>query len=107
MVPAAHSRGPWREQGGGEPVDEAGSRWRRSGGPKASTRSRSTAAPERGAADETARAPEEGSRGSRLSGRGMDLREGGYSDPKRVRSRLPSGSRQPFAQSLEAELAKT
>jgi hypothetical protein len=31
--------------------------------------------------------------GSRLSGRGMDLREGGYGDPRRVRGELPPGSR--------------
>src|SRR5215211_3511540 len=33
LVPAADSRGPGREQGSGEPVDEAGSRGRRSSGP--------------------------------------------------------------------------
>jgi transposase len=37
----------------------------------------------------------------------MDLREGGYGDPKGVRSQLPPGSRQPVAQGVEAELAKT
>jgi hypothetical protein len=37
----------------------------------------------------------------------MDVRAGGYSDPKGVWSELPSGSRQPFAQGFEAELAKT
>jgi hypothetical protein len=40
MLPAAHSRGPGREQGSGEPVDEAGSRRRRrrrSSGSKAPT----------------------------------------------------------------------
>src|SRR5215207_7183243 len=33
LVPAADSRGPGREQGSGEPVDEVGSRGRRSSGP--------------------------------------------------------------------------
>src|SRR5215208_3074375 len=49
LVPAANSRGPWREQGSGEPVDEASSRGR-SSVPKAPTRPWSIAAPERGAA---------------------------------------------------------
>src|ERR687897_55024 len=73
---------------------------------KEATRSRSTAAPERGAARQGARASGEGGRGLRLSGRGMDLREGGYGDPQRVRGQLPSGSCEPFAQSLEAQLAE-
>src|SRR5829696_2850042 len=107
MVTAAHSRSPWRQQGSGEPVDEAGSRWRRSRSFKAPTRSRSTAAPERGAACQGSRASGTGSRGSRLSRRCVDVRAGGYSDPKGVWSQLPSCSRQPFAQSFEAELAKT
>src|SRR5215218_8184586 len=106
MVSATDSRGPGREQGGGKPVDEASPRWRRCGGSKAPTRSRSTAAPERGAADEATRASRAGSQGSRLSGRGMDVREGGYSDSKGVRGRLPSGSRESPAQSLEAKLAE-
>src|SRR5215211_6169645 len=106
MVSAADSRGPGREQGSGEPVDEAGSRGRRSSGPKAPTRPWSIAAPERGAADETARASGAGSRGSRLSGRSVDVRESGYSDPKRVRGQLPPGSRESFSQSLEAEPAE-
>src|SRR5215204_2763006 len=105
MVPAANSRGPWREQGSGEPVDEASSRGR-SSVPKAPTRPWSIAAPERGAADETARASGAGSRGSRLSGRSVDVRESGYSDPKGVRGQLPSGSRESFSQSLEAEPAE-
>src|SRR5215217_3698417 len=107
MVSAADSRGPGREQGSGEPVDEAGSPGRRSSGSKAPTRPWSIAAPERGAADETARASGAGSRGSRLSRRGVDLREGGYSDPKGVWSELPSGSRESFAQSFEAQPAET
>src|SRR3982751_2227511 len=83
MASAAHSRRPGREQGGGEPVDEAGSP-RRSSGSKAPTRPWSTAAPERGAADETTRASGAGSRGSRLSRSSVDVRESGYSDPKGV-----------------------
>src|SRR5215204_2662817 len=106
MVSAADSRGPGREQGSGEPVDEAGSPGRRSSGPKAPTRPWSIAAPERGAADETARASGAGSRGSRLSGRIVDVRESGYSDPKGVWGQLPSGSRESFSQSLEAEPAE-
>src|SRR5215208_2901124 len=107
LVPAADSRGPGREQGSGEPVDEAGSRGRRSSGPKAPTRPWSIATPERGAADETARASGAGSRGSRLSGRIVDVRERvAISDPKGVRGQLPSGSREPFSQSLEAEPAE-
>src|SRR5215204_6023994 len=106
MVSAADSRGPGREQGSGEPVDEAGSPGRRSSGPKAPTRPWSIAAPERGAADETARASGAGSRGSRLSGRIVDVRESGYSDPKGVRGELSSGSRESFSQSLEAEPAE-
>src|SRR5215216_6988873 len=107
MVPPADSRGPGREQGSGEPVDEASSRGRRSSGPKAPTRPWSIAAPERGAADETARASGAGSRGSRLSRECMDVRESGYSDPKRVWGELPSGSRESFAQGFEAKLAET
>src|SRR5215204_1106766 len=106
MVSAADSRGPGREQGSGEPVDEAGSPGRRSSGPKAPTRPWSIAAPERGAADETARASGAGSRGSRLSGRIVDVRESGYSDPKGVWGQLPSGSRESFAQGFEAEPAE-
>src|SRR5215213_979510 len=106
LVPAANSRGPWREQGSGEPVDEASSRGR-SSVPKAPTRPWSIAAPERGAADETARASGAGSRGSQLSGRIVDVRERvAISDPKGVRGQLPSGSREPFSQSLEAEPAE-
>src|SRR5215216_5024800 len=107
MVPPADSRGPGREQGSGEPVDEAGSRGRRSSGPKAPTRPWSIAAPERGAADETARASGAGSRGSRLSRECMDVRESGYSDPKRVWGKLPSGSHESFSQGFEAKLAET
>src|SRR5215212_7184397 len=107
MVPAAHSRSPWPQQGSAEPVDEAGSRWRRSTSFKAPTRSWSTAAPERGAACQGARASATGSRGSRLSRRCVDVRAGGYDDPKGVWSQLPSCSRQPFAQGFEAEPAKT
>jgi hypothetical protein len=36
----------------------------------------------------------------------MDVGESGYSDPKGVWGKLSSGSCEPFAQSLEAELAK-
>src|SRR5215204_3760386 len=107
LVPAADSRGPGREQGSGKPVDEAGSRGRRSSGPKAPTRPWSIAAPERGAADETARASGAGSRGSRLSGRSVDVRESGYSDPKGVRGKLSSGSRESIAQGFVAKLAET
>src|SRR5215210_7283762 len=46
------------------------------------------------------------SRSSRLSRRGMDLREGSYSDSQRVRGRLPSGSCEPFAQSAQAHPAE-
>ena len=88
-------------------MDEAGSRWRRSTSFKAPTRSWSTAAPERGAACQGARASATGSRGSRLSRRCVDVRAGGYDDPKGVWSQLPSCSRQPFAQGFEAEPAKT
>src|SRR5215216_2870390 len=80
VVSATDSRGPGREQGSGEPVDEAGSP-RRGSGSKAPTRPWSTAALERGAARQGTRASGAGSRGSRLSGRGMDVREGSYSDP--------------------------
>src|SRR5215210_7475299 len=59
---------------GAVPVDEAGSRRRRSGGPKAPTRSWSTAALERGAARKAARASGAGGRGLRLSGRRVDVR---------------------------------
>src|SRR5829696_3373054 len=106
MVSAADSRGPGREQGSGEPVDEAGSPGRRSSGPKAPTRPWSIAAPERRAARQGARASGAGSRGSRLSGRIVDVRESGYSDPKGVRGQLPSGSRESFAQGFEAEPAE-
>jgi hypothetical protein len=37
----------------------------------------------------------------------MDMREGGYSDPKGVWGELSSGSCESFAQSLEAQPAKT
>jgi hypothetical protein len=37
----------------------------------------------------------------------MDVWEGGYSDPKGVWSELPSGSRESFAQSFEAQPAET
>src|SRR5215203_7337013 len=106
MVPAADSRGPGREQGSGEPVDEAGSRGKRGGGSKAPTRPWSTAAPERGAARQATRTSGAGSQGARFPGRSVDVRESGYSDPKGVWSQLPSGSRESFAQSLEAELAE-
>src|SRR3712207_7998689 len=56
MLPAANSRSPGGEQGGGKPVDEASPRRRGSRGSKAPTCPWSTAAPERGAADETTRA---------------------------------------------------
>src|SRR5215203_772537 len=65
MVSAAHSRCPGREQGSGEPVDEAGSRGR-GGGSKAPARSRSVAALERGAARPIARAFGTRSRGVRF-----------------------------------------
>src|SRR5215217_2318373 len=69
------------------------------GGPKAPTRSRSYAAPERATARPIARASGERERererersaGARFSGRGVDVREGGRGDPKRVRGELPSG----------------
>src|SRR5215217_7117174 len=62
---------------------------------------------ERGAARQGARASGAGSRGSRLSGRSVDVRESGYSDPKRVWGKLPSGSRESFSQGFEAKLAET
>ncbi len=37
----------------------------------------------------------------------MDVREGGTSDPKRVRSNLPSGPREPTGQSVGVEPAET
>ncbi len=106
VVPAADSRGPGREQGGGKPVDEAGPRGR-VGGSKAPTCSRSATAPERGAARRGARASGAGSRGARFSGRGMDVREGSRSDPKGVWGQLPSGACESFAQSLETKFAET
>src|SRR5688572_19542117 len=66
MVPAAHSRGPGREQGSGKPVDEAGSRWHRSRRSKAPTRSWSTAPPQ--SEDERARLPELLARGAQAHG---------------------------------------
>ena len=56
---------------------------------KAPTRPRSTAALGRGAARQGTRASRTGSRSSRLSGSSVDVREGGYSDPKGVRCCLP------------------
>src|SRR3954464_3110833 len=105
MVPTADSRGPGREQRSGEPVDEASAR-RRNSGSKAPTRSWSPTAPERGAARQGARASASGSRGSRFSGRSMDVRESGYRDPKGVWGELSPGSCESFAQSLGAEPAE-
>src|SRR5918999_450344 len=106
MVPAAHSRGPRREEGSGEPVDEAGTRGRR-GGAKAPACSRSVPASERGAARRSTRASGAGSISARFPGRGMDVREGSRSDPKRVWGELPSGACESFAQSFGAKSAET
>jgi hypothetical protein len=83
MASAADSRRLGREQGGGEPVDEAGSPGRSSGPKAPTTRPWGIAAPERGGADETTRASGAGSPSARFSRECMDVRESGYSDPQR------------------------
>src|SRR5215208_6853081 len=105
VVPAADSRCPGREQRGREPMDEAGTP-RRGRGTKAPDRPRSYSAPERKAAPEAARASGAGSRGARFPGGGVDVFEGGYAHPKRVRSRLPPVSREPPTQSSRAKPAE-
>jgi DDE superfamily endonuclease/Homeodomain-like domain len=68
---------------------------------------RSDTPPERRSARQSTRAFGTRSPGSRLSGRSVDVRESGYSDPKGVWSQLSSGSCESFAQSLETQPAKT
>ena len=56
---------------------------------------------------ETTRAFGSGSAGTRISWRGVDLREGGASDPKRVRRKLPPGARESSGQGIRAFFAQT
>src|SRR3954447_11778501 len=93
LEPEGYSSGFGRHRRSGEPVDEAGTP-RRGRSSQEEDLPRRAATLERGAAGATQRAVGPRSPGPRISGRGVDLREGGRSDPKRVRGCLPSGARE-------------
>src|SRR5215211_5056407 len=102
---AADSRRAGGQQGSRQPVDEAGGKGGR-GRSQAQATSWRVGALEQRATSETARASGSRSTGSRLPGRGVDLRASGRGDPQRVRSGLPPGARKPAGEGLGALLTE-